>query len=374
MQTCDVAVIGAGMVGAACAYELASAGLRVAVVEPNAIASGATNLGYGRLSVLDERPGQFALTSYGLKLWEQLVEWLPPECEYRRSGSIWVAVTETQFREAEERREFFRREGVKSEVLDPQQIAEAEPGLRKDVAGGLFVADDGCLRAGRTAEYLFQLALKRGAQHVRQKAAALAEHEVKLDDGTVLYAGNIVNAAGNDAAALTPALPVEYLKGHVLVVESQACCTRHQLVEMGAGHGSEERVRFEARQNPAGANGRSEVWIGSSQQRATMAAGSQLEPRTVALILRRAIEMVPEIGRAQPLRSWTGLWTTTADGLPLIGRVAEWEGLFAATAHDDYGATTALATGRLIADEILLRTPAIDPAPFLADRFKGMNS
>jgi glycine/D-amino acid oxidase-like deaminating enzyme len=368
-----VAVLGAGIVGAACAYELASSGLRVVVVESGAVGADATNLGYGGLSILDEKPGQFTLTRYGLSLWDRLVEWLPQDCDYRRCGTIWLAVEEGQMEDAVRRGELFNREGIPAELLDRQQLAEAEPGLTADVAGGLHVAADGCLRAERAAEYLFQLALKKGAQHVRQKATEIREHEVKFEDGT-LYAGNIVNAAGRDAAALTPGLPIEYSKGHVLVVETQERCARHQISEIGTERTAEAAVRFEARQNETVPNQAGEIWIGSSYQRTTEAAGLQVEPRIVALVLRRAIEMIPGIGRAKPLRSWTGLRTTTVDGLPLIGRMAGKEGIFAAAGHDDYGAAAALATARLIADEILLRTPEIDPTPYRADRFEGTNS
>ena len=365
MQTCDVAVVGAGMVGVACAWELASAGLRVTLVEPNAVGSGGTNLGYGRLAVLDDSPGQLALTRYGLSLWNQLVEWLPAECEYQRCGSVWVALNEDQLAAAIQRSEVFSREGVRNEVLDSQQMAEAEPGLRPDSAGGLYVADDGWLRASMAAEFLWQLALKKGAKHVRHKATAIVEHEVRLADGTVLHAGNIVNATGTGAATLTPDLPLQYAKGHVLVVETPSRCVSHQVSEIAMQSvGGDEWVRFEARQNEYG-----EIWIGSSHQLTTTDASTQVEPKTVAAILRRAIEMVPAIGHAKPLRSWTGIRSETPDGQPLIGRMAAQEGVFVAAGHDAHGATAALATAKLIVDELLLRTPAIDPTPYLTDRF-----
>jgi glycine/D-amino acid oxidase-like deaminating enzyme len=371
MQTCDVAVIGAGIVGAACAYELASSGLRVAVVA----SAGATSLGFENLSILDENPGLFALTRYGLSLWDQLVEWLPAECEYWRCGALWVAPDEIQMREARRRSEFFNRERISSELLNPRQVMDAEPGLGQDVAGGLYVADDAFFQTARATEYLLRLAANKGAQTVRQSATRIREHEVNLEDGSLLYAGNIVNAAGNDAPALTPGLPFEYSSGHMLAVAAQGRCARHHIVELAAP----AEVRFEALQTDGASNHAGntagkiagEMWVGSSYQAATLSAASQVDPRTVALLLRRAIQMLPAIAQAKPLRSWTILRTTTADGLPLIGRIAGKEGLFVAAAYAEYGPTAALATAKLITDEILLRTPAIDPAPYLPNRFNG---
>jgi glycine/D-amino acid oxidase-like deaminating enzyme len=368
--------VGGGIVGAACAFELAQAGLRVVVVEPNAIGSGATNLGYGSLSHLDQSPAQSALIRYGLSLWEKLVEWLPPDCEYRRCGTVWLAFNQQQEKELSVRAQLLKQQGVRSELLDSRQLSEAEPGLTAGSATGLLVPDDSWLRASRAAEFLFQLAAKKGAQHLRQQAAGIDHHEVTFKDGSSLFAGNIINAAGNQSLSLTPGLPLTYLKSHVLVVETQAVCARHQLSAHSAERlaGIEGQVRFVAYQKDAAANrasqAASEVWIGSSSQPVSQSASLQVEPKLVAHLLRRAIEIIPAIGRARPLRSWTGLRARTADGLPIIGPVPGSGGVLAATAHNAYGASTSLATARLIAAELLSQTPDIDPAPYRSDRFK----
>jgi glycine/D-amino acid oxidase-like deaminating enzyme len=375
MQTCDVAIIGAGIVGTACAYELASAGLRVIVVDPNAIASGSTNLAYGNLSILDDKPGQFELTRYGLALWNRLAEWLPQECEYRKIGTLWLASESAALEDAAHRAEFFNAEGVAAQPLDSRRVAAAEPGLRPDLAGGLLVTGDASFQPARAAQYLFQLAVKKGAQHLRRSALMLFEHEVRLDDNQTLYAGSIINAAGSEAPSLSPQLPIEFVKSHLLVVQANTTCARYQLCELTSHPAADDsRVRFQARQSLPGPNQLTEIWIGVSNQTANASSTSQVEPRVVASVLRRAIEMLPGVGRAQPQRSWTVLRATTSDGLPLIGRVPGIEGLFAATAHNDFSATTSLATARLIADEILLRTPEIDPTPYLPQRFRGTTS
>ena len=69
----DALVMGAGIVGAACALELATAGMRVAIVERDAVGSGATAAGMGHIVVMDDSEAQFALTSYSQMLWNALV-------------------------------------------------------------------------------------------------------------------------------------------------------------------------------------------------------------------------------------------------------------------------------------------------------------
>src|ERR671931_1666644 len=88
----DAVVVGAGIVGTACAKELADAGLRVAICEQNGYTGGsATAAGMGHLAVMDDSEAQFALTSYSQALWRELSRELPPEAEYLPCGALWIA-------------------------------------------------------------------------------------------------------------------------------------------------------------------------------------------------------------------------------------------------------------------------------------------
>src|SRR5438270_9211781 len=87
----DIAIVGAGIVGAACAREFAEAGLRTVVIEPEAVGGGATAAGMGHLAVMDDSEAQFALTRYSQLLWKELAAHLPSECEYLPCGAMWVA-------------------------------------------------------------------------------------------------------------------------------------------------------------------------------------------------------------------------------------------------------------------------------------------
>ena len=75
--TFDVVVIGAGIVGAACADEFARRGMRVAVVDRDVVGSGATAAGMGHIVVMDDSEAQFALTRYSQQLWQALRPDLP---------------------------------------------------------------------------------------------------------------------------------------------------------------------------------------------------------------------------------------------------------------------------------------------------------
>ena len=95
----DIAIVGAGIVGAACADELARRGLRVAVIDRDAAGSGATAAGMGHIVVMDDSEAQFALTRYSQRLWQELRRELPDDVEYEQCGTIWVAADEEEMTE-----------------------------------------------------------------------------------------------------------------------------------------------------------------------------------------------------------------------------------------------------------------------------------
>src|SRR5438270_7752212 len=142
-QSFDAIVAGAGIVGAACAYELTRAGLRVALCERNDYAGGgATAAGMGHLAVMDDSDAQFALTSYSQQLWSELAEQLPNDVEYLKCGSLWIAADDEEFAEVDRKFRYYAARGIPVEVLDEQQLAEAEPHLRRGMAGALLMSAD----------------------------------------------------------------------------------------------------------------------------------------------------------------------------------------------------------------------------------------
>jgi glycine/D-amino acid oxidase-like deaminating enzyme len=143
MPSFDAIVVGAGIVGAACARELARAGLSVAVCEETrAIGGGATAAGMGHLAVMDDSEAQFALTSFSQALWRELAPELPKDAEYLRCGSLWVAADEEEMCEVHRKFRFYSARGIPVEVLEGRELAEAEPNLRVGLAGGLLMAAD----------------------------------------------------------------------------------------------------------------------------------------------------------------------------------------------------------------------------------------
>lgn len=362
----DVIIAGGGIVGAACALECARAGLRVAVLEAQIIGGGATAAGMGHIVAMDDSEAQFALTRYSQQLWQELAEELPADVEYETCGTIWVAADDEEMVEVQRKKDYYAVRGVRAEVLDEHALAEAEPHLRKGLAGGLLVPDDAVTYPPCAARYLLEQARARGAELFLGKAAQqISAAGVTLDDGTFMAAGWVVNATGTWAPELTPDIDVQKRKGHLVITDRYPGFVRHQLVELGylkSAHAiSADSVAFNAQPRKTG-----QLLIGSSRQYG--ADDSLVEQRMLTWMLKRALDYMPELASLNAIRIWTGFRAATTDKLPLIGPCPEKPRLYLATGHEGLGITTSLGTAKLLVDQLLHRASAIPIVPYLPSR------
>ena len=148
----DVIVIGAGIIGAACAWRLAREGYRVSVVDDRR--AGATAAGMGHLVCMDDNPAELALSAYSLRLWREVTGRMPQACAWRGCGTLWLADKADEMAIAEQKRARLAEQDVAAELLTAEQIAAMEPMLRHGLAGGLRVPGDGILYAPLAARWL----------------------------------------------------------------------------------------------------------------------------------------------------------------------------------------------------------------------------
>src|SRR6476646_8371527 len=127
----DVVLVGAGIVGAACADECSRLGMQVAVVEQDAVGGGATAAGMGHIVAMDDSDAQFALTRYSQQLWLRRKDELPKDVEFESTGTIWVAADGEEMIEVRRKHAYYSARGVPCDILDSHALAEAEPKLRK---------------------------------------------------------------------------------------------------------------------------------------------------------------------------------------------------------------------------------------------------
>ena len=363
MKSFDVAIVGAGIVGAACAAALSREGLKVVVIDKEGIASGTTGAGMGHIVVMDDSEAQFALTHYSQILWNKLADELPNTCEYEHCGTIWVAADEEEMDEVRRKHEVYGSRGIATEILDAETLREAEPNLAEGLAGGLLVETDAVVYQLTATRYLIE---KSGAElRVGERVIEISDSGVKLENGDFISAGKVVNAAGPAAAELTPQLDIRKRKGHLVITERYEGFVSHQLVELGylkSAHGAEtESVAFNLQPRRTG-----QILIGSSRQFGT--ESSDVNRDILSRMTTRAFEYMPKLRELTATRVWTGFRPATPDNLPYIGKIPGFENVYAAAGHEGLGITTALGTAELLTDQIMGREPAIAPEPYQPSR------
>lgn len=364
MESFDVIILGAGIVGSACAYECALAGMRVAVVEPGVPAGAASAAGMGHLVVMDDSTAQLALSHYSRELWRELRGALPAGVEYEQCGTLWIAADAEEMEEVLSKRKTYSHAGIDSEVLDEAALYEAEPNLRRGLAGGLRVPHDAVIYPPAAAAFFLSSARRMGARLIRgQLPVRAAGGEVLLADGSRLSAGSIVIATGTDVS-LCPWMNVQRRKGHLAITDRYPGFVRHQLIELGylksAHRVASDSVAFNVQPRQTG-----QLLIGSSRQYGDLASKS--DPEILRKMLDRAVEYMPGLKMLSVVRVWTGFRAATPDKLPLIGPSPD-ATVLVAMGFEGLGITNAPGAAGLVLHHLTGVASPIDPTPYLPSR------
>jgi glycine/D-amino acid oxidase-like deaminating enzyme len=361
VQHPDAIVVGGGIVGAACARELARSGLSVTLIEADFIGGGATAAGMGHIVVMDDSPAQFALTALSRSLLDAVEPELPAAVERDRCGTLWVAEDAAQLDSAREKQAAYTAAGTEASLLGGDELRHLEPELRPGLAGGMLVPGDGVVYPPALALWLADDARSSGAVVLERQPVDRLEARSVITAGGRLDAGVVVNATGAAAPGLTPGLPIIPRRGHLAITDRHPGFCRHQVLELGylqSAHSlAGASVAFNVQPRVTG-----QVLIGSSRE---LVGWDRSTNRAILTrMLERAAAFMPRLAALSVLRSWIGFRPATADKLPLIGRWPASDGLWIAAGHEGLGITTALGTARLLGDLVLGRPPSLDAAPF----------
>jgi len=368
-MTADAVIVGAGIVGAACAAELAARGMQVQVIDSHGIGGGATAAGMGHIVVMNDSPAEFALSRYSRDLWLEIAPQLRERDAFARCGTLWVATDDEECEAARAMHDAFAAQGVAAQMLDAAALRAREPALAPSMAGGLLIEQDSIVYAPTAAEWLLAHSPHAARIRVRLNAevARVDAQHVTLSSGERVSAAHVIVANGIGAQRLVPSVPLQPKKGHLLITDRYPGFIRHQLLELGyiksAHHATGTSVAFNAQPRPTG-----QLLIGSSRQFDT--TDPAVEMPVLAQMLQRAARYLPALPKLNGIRAWTGFRAASPDGLPLIGPAGDAApGIWLAVGHEGLGVTTSLATAKLLAAQITRSDAAIPVAPFLPARF-----
>jgi glycine oxidase len=347
MDSFDIAVVGAGIIGSSIALECAVRGARVVLLERDAPGCGASGMAAGILAPCSEasEPGPFLrLGLHSLARWRDVAERLRSEsgvdCELLIDGVLRVAHDEVDARVVQTRVAWQREAGVAVEWIDAESVAALEPALRA-TSGAAWYATEGQVNSAKAIEAIVTAARRRGVDvRIRADAAAVDSGGVLLTDGTRVAAQTVVLCAGPWTGAMLGAfgVPPNALRpvlGQLIGIRGLARPPGHVIYAAARGYALARRDGL--------------VLVGASEEEAGFdTAVRDSVTATLGAVARGLLRGVDDATAPQ---AWTGLRPTTPDGLPLLGEVAGPPGprVLVATGHYRNGVLLAPATAEGVA-------------------------
>lgn len=390
----EIAIFGAGIMGAGCAYELAKAGKRVTLIDRALPVSGTSGACDGFVSVCTKTPGPaMRLAIASQKLWRDWAQELGPErCEYRIAGGLMLIEQEDEIAKMEAHGALLNGQGIEAHLVGRIGMLEIEPELSPALHGALDVPNEGAVTPYLAVLALLDAAKAKGVDtHWKLRPLAfdvaggkIASVELEDADGerVELRAERYVFCAGiwsRDLGALAGLeLPVIPRRGELLVTArgqklasrflvsaryltakldpDLAAKSEDPLIRMGYG--------FTLEATPHGQHliGNTRTFVG--YDRSVSAEGYRA-------ILAEGAKRVPALAGVTILRAFAGLRPFVPDKKPLLGASSKIENLIVAAGHEGDGITLAPVTAKSVAALCLGGAPPVDLAEFSPDRFSN---
>ena len=378
-ENADVVVIGAGVVGCAVAYYLAREGVKVILLEREAIGSGASAHATGSLSLLGAEfsPGaSFQLARASYAEFPELV----PELElatgmdllYQRRPSLRLALDDEEI-DLIKGLMAWQQPHVRMRWIDAQEVRSIEPRLSPSILGAVYEDESAQLDSYRLNLALGRAAELRGANIRYREVTGLVTSGVTVTGVKTasedIHCGMVVVAAGTWSRAFTPWLgfpvPVRPMKGERLLLNYPGEPLPVLISSPKRGH---MISRTDGLTSVGSTGGRDydqkELFWGEEFDR---------QPTETARLelLQRAIDVFPDLERAELVQQLAGSRPLSPDSKPIIGPVPGWEGVLLATGHTTKGIHLGPITGRIIADYVCRGSTEVvsDMREFLPDRF-----
>jgi glycine/D-amino acid oxidase-like deaminating enzyme len=329
--TTQVAVVGGGLAGCACAYAFASAGIRVALLDANRLGQGTTGSGPGLLRLEPPAPFLDLLDRYGQRgasaIWRAYrkagldlattIRRLRLTCEFVRDGSFRAAADEADEILLKREIQALRKAGLEGAWLTAARLKQ-ETGL--DGRGAIRSTGDGYTDPYRVAIGLAAAAVRRKGQvfeHTTVTRVRKAEHGVDvITDGGVVHADWVVMAADFPPGAFAP------LQRHFRLIESYCALTEPlpSFVRRGFGR---SRAIVVGQAHPALVLKRTSddrlLGMGADQPRLQPRASEKAVPPRTGRIMYELSRLYPTISGVRPEYGWSVPLSVSVDGLPVIG-------------------------------------------------------
>jgi len=370
-MTQHVMVLGGGVIGLSCAFELRRRGFSVTVLEQGRCGGQASGAAAGMLAPYSENTEQpdpfFKLCLQSLKLypdWQQAVKDVSGlDFEYSATGSLYVHYHEADVFAMRSRQSWQDDYGAASELLDGRQLRELEPHIAPEAAGALYYPGEshvyapGYVKALEEACRKLGVEIRDGLGEVRVTRWSGGAEVCCPSSGRTFRSDKLVVASGAWAglmeAALDMRIPVYPIRGQICAYETPDMPVRHMVFcsqgyVVGKRNGSlvcgasEDIAGFETSVTSKGID-RLKSWNG---------------------------KLFPFLGGMRPFHEWAGLRPATHDGFPLLGAARRSDSLLFAAGHYRNGILLSPVTAHVIADLMEgLETAGLPLGAFAPERF-----
>ena len=370
MDRFDAVVVGGGVLGGATAYYLAKEGLKVCIMDREAVGSGASAHGHGAMSMVgkDFRPGpHFTLGLVGMEMYANFVANVMEDSGidpmYHESDGVSLAVVEEEeqiFKEAIAGQSKY----LEMKWIDGDEVRRMEPRITSDALGAVLY------RHGQVDAYRLSLATaqaveRMGGQILLREATGLKTEGDRVTGvtypGGEVAAGAVVIAMGAWSGAarewLHYPLPVRPLHGQVLHLRMPGEPMR--LFIITARHGPvlprRDGILMAGSLGGVSMSGLDVDSVHVFDPRDTGPWEFDLNPSEWGrnFMLERVLKIMPALEEAEVVDHLAGVRPLCADRMPLIGPVPGWQGVYIATGHGTKGIHLSAVTGRIVADQIV---------------------
>ena len=364
----EVIILGGGIVGIATAYFLGKAGVKSVVVEQDSVGSHASGFAYGGLSPLGGAgiPGPvFSLADEGIRIHRELAGSLPEQTdvntEYRLRPSLGLAFTEAEVDTAKTHLQWQQKEeGYAVQWLDAAEAADIEPRISPEARGAVYIEGVADVEPYRLVLALTQAAESLGARVRHGRATGLRREGDSVAavvlDGDEIPCETVVLAmgpwSGEASKWLGTPIDVRPLKGQILRLQAPG-----RPIACSVGWG----IHY-ATTKPDGL-----LWTGTTEEEAAFDEGPTSEGRDS--VMGSLLNMLPSMADARLVQQTACLRPLSSDGLPVLGPVPGWKGVYLATGAGRKGILLGPAMAMITADLITsgatdIPVDAFDPGRF----------
>jgi D-amino-acid dehydrogenase len=306
-----------------------------------------------------------SLLGSSVELYSALAKAAQAEDLIHRVGHLTVYKSEEGFRKDAAATALRRRNGVTVEDVSADELRQIEPTLSRDYVKGRMIGETGHVGdPHRLVNRLAEMVVRNGGKVLREEAAGFVFADGKVTGvrtpSGLHPADRVVVAAGAWSkplvAQLGDAVPLDTERGYHIVIRDPEVTPRLPV--------SSAEAKFFATPMDKG------LRMAGTVEFAGLAAAPDW--RRARLLLAQAQEMFPGLAREIPeerLSLWMGFRPSMPDSLPVLGPSRRHANAFYAFGHGHVGLAGGAMSGRVIADLVSSRTPPIDLTPFRVERF-----